>query len=82
MTLKFMEFVMDCYRIFREREGIYKNAYKTMPSVALLSFIIGKTYRVMSMLEVNGSSEKVIDDLKDIVNYCYMLYEKLGGENR
>jgi len=77
----FGEFLFECGSMFYDRKNIYRNAYEYMPEQAILFFIVGKAYRVKALLKAGGSREKILDDLKDIVNYCYILYMKKNGKS-
>ncbi|MEM4497301.1 MAG: nucleotide modification associated domain-containing protein [Nitrososphaerota archaeon] len=74
--MRFGEFALECYEIFRSRNGVYRNAFEKMPAEAIIAFIIGKAHRVKALFEVDGAREKILDDLKDIANYCFMLMAK------
>ena len=71
------EFFFECATICKSRDGAYKGAWRYMTLEELASGIRLKAGRINGLLKVNGDREKVLDDLKDLVNYCYFLYTKL-----
>lgn len=77
--MRFAQFATMCHETLHSRENTYRNAFKLMPNEAIKAFIIGKAYRVKALLEVRGSHEKILDDLKDLANYCYMYHVKKNG---
>lgn len=78
MNQEYAEFAEKCYEILEKRSRVYGKSYEKMPPQALAAFIIGKAHRIMAMLEIKGGigEEKVDDDIKDIVNYCFLLYRR------
>ena len=74
------EFFSECGMLFKSRDSTYKDAWRYMTLEELASGIRLKAGRINGLLKVNGDREKVLDDLKDLVNYCYFLYAKLIGD--
>ena len=75
------EFFSECGMLFKSRDSTYKDAWRYMTLEELASGIRLKAGRINGLLKVNGDREKVLDDLKDLVNYCYFLYAKLREDD-
>jgi len=71
------EFFADCAMLFRSRNDTYKDAWRLMSLEELAAGIRLKAGRINALLKANGGKSKLLDDLKDLVNYCYFLYAKL-----
>ena len=71
------EFFSECGMLLSARSDVYKDAWIHMSLEEIAAGIRLKAGRINALLKVNGEREKLIDDLKDLVNYCYFLYAKL-----
>jgi hypothetical protein len=71
------EFFADCAMLFRSRNGTYRDAWTYMSLEELAAGIRLKAGRINALLKANGDKSKLLDDLKDLANYCYFLYAKL-----
>ena len=75
------EFFADCAMLFRSRNGTYRDAWTYMSLEELAAGIRLKAGRINALLKANGDKSKLLDDLKDLANYCYFLYARLAGED-
>lgn len=75
------EFLSKCGFKFLERNKIYKNSWQKMSLNALTSFVVGKAERIQAMAQNGCEYDKIVDDIEDIVCYCYMIYAKLQQNN-
>jgi len=75
------EFFADCAMLFRSRNDIYKDAWQLMSLEELAAGIRLKAGRINALLKADGGKSKLLDDLKDLANYCYFLYARLAGED-
>jgi len=71
------EFFADCAMLFRSRNDTYKDAWRLMSLEELAAGIRLKAGRINALLKADGDKSKLLDDLKDLANYCYFLYAKL-----
>jgi hypothetical protein len=71
------EFFADCAILMRGRNDTYKDAWQLMSLEELAAGIRLKAGRINALLKANGDKSKLLDDLKDLANYCYFLYAKL-----
>jgi len=71
------EFFADCAMLFRSRNDTYRDAWQLMSLEELAAGIRLKAGRINALLKANGDKSKLLDDLKDLANYCYFLYAKL-----
>lgn len=76
------EFIIETIETFYKRNSIYSNAWESMDVSELAAFIRGKAARVCALLENNCSKEKILDDLRDIINYCAMVAVKLNKNTK
>jgi hypothetical protein len=74
------EFFADCAMLFRSRNDTYKDAWQLMSLEELAAGIRLKAGRINALLKA-GDKSKLLDDLKDLANYCYFLYARLVGED-
>jgi hypothetical protein len=71
------EFFADCAMLFRSRNDTYKDAWQFMSLEELAAGIRLKAGRINALLKADGDKSKLLDDLKDLVNYCYFLAARL-----
>lgn len=78
---RLVEFIIDTIETFYKRNQLYKDSWKQMDAVDLAAFIRGKAARVYATLTNGGDPDKIIDDLKDIINYSAMVAVKIKEQN-
>jgi coenzyme F420-reducing hydrogenase delta subunit len=74
------EFFADCAMLFRSRNGTYRDAWRLMTLEELAAGIRLKAGRINALLRANGDRDKIRDDIRDLVNYCYFLAARLAEE--
>jgi hypothetical protein len=70
----YFKHIEQAYKIVLEKNPIYKDNWKRMPIEVLLWRINDKANRIVSE---GVPLEKLISDMKDIINYCVFSLERL-----